>query len=181
MLLREVGAHRYVADPSTQVLCCAFALGDGPIMLWKPGDAVPAEFHEAADNPDAIIVAHNDAFESAVEVHILAPQYGWPLVPLERHRCTMAAGLALSLPAKLEQIARVLELRNQKDAAGHRLMLQMSKPRKARNPRTGETVMVPARKSVTFKAGREMLTRVAKLGTEEQPAAAAEKGTKSQA
>ena len=55
------------------------------------------------------------------------------------------------------------------------------KPRKARNPRTGETVMVPARKSVTFKAGREMLTRVAKLGTEEQPAAAAEKGTKSQA
>jgi integration host factor subunit beta len=54
------------------------------------------------------------------------------------------------------------------------------KPRKARNPRTGETVMVPERKSVTFKAGREMLTRVAKLGAAEQPVSSADKGTKSQ-
>jgi nucleoid DNA-binding protein len=36
------------------------------------------------------------------------------------------------------------------------------KPRKARNPRTGESVMVPARKAVTFKPGREMQTRVRK-------------------
>ena len=35
------------------------------------------------------------------------------------------------------------------------------KPRKARNPRTGESVMVPARRTVTFKAGREMQARVA--------------------
>ena len=34
------------------------------------------------------------------------------------------------------------------------------KPRKARNPRTGEEVMVPARKSVTFKGGKFMEDRV---------------------
>src|SRR5271166_5656032 len=37
------------------------------------------------------------------------------------------------------------------------------KPRKARNPRTGEKVMVPARMVVTFKPGREMEERVGQL------------------
>jgi integration host factor subunit beta len=34
------------------------------------------------------------------------------------------------------------------------------KPRTARNPRTGEKVQVPARSTVTFKPGREMLERI---------------------
>jgi len=34
------------------------------------------------------------------------------------------------------------------------------KPRKARNPKTGEQVMVPERKAVTFKAGKFMDDRV---------------------
>ena len=37
------------------------------------------------------------------------------------------------------------------------------KPRKARNPRTGEKVKVPARVVVTFKPGREMEERVGQL------------------
>jgi integration host factor subunit beta len=36
-------------------------------------------------------------------------------------------------------------------------------PRKARNPRTGEEVSVPAKLVVTFKAGREMGERVGQL------------------
>ena len=63
------------------------------------------------------------------------PAIGWPLVPLERHRCTMAMCLALGLPARLSAAADALELENRKDAAGERLMHQMSKPRK---PRKGE-------------------------------------------
>ena len=38
------------------------------------------------------------------------------------------------------------------------------KARKARNPRTGESVMVPERRTVTFKAGREMKKRVGEMG-----------------
>ena len=37
------------------------------------------------------------------------------------------------------------------------------KPRKARNPRTGESVKVPAKLVVTFKPGREMEERVRQL------------------
>ena len=79
----------------------AFAADADPVQLWLPGDPVPPEFIEAAADPSWTVAAHNDAFESAIEQHVLAPRYGWPTVPLERHRCTMAMCLALGLPAKL--------------------------------------------------------------------------------
>ena len=61
-----------------------------PVQLWTPGDPVPPEFIEAAHNPAWIVVAHNDQFETAIEQLLLAPRCGWPVIPLERHRCTMA-------------------------------------------------------------------------------------------
>jgi DNA-binding protein HU-beta/integration host factor subunit beta len=45
------------------------------------------------------------------------------------------------------------------------------KPRRARNPRTGETVQVPAKLVVSFKAGRELGQRLAELN--EMPGEAA--------
>src|SRR5262249_4667076 len=74
-------------------------------------------------------------FERLVEQYIMAPRYGWPTIPIERHRCSQAAGLALALPANLAALGKALNLEYQKDDAGHRLMLQMSRPRK---PRKGE-------------------------------------------
>ena len=68
--LRKVGAARYAADPSTEVLCAAFAVDDGPVQLWRPGDPVPPEFFEAAANPTWVVAAHNDAFEAAIEQHV---------------------------------------------------------------------------------------------------------------
>ncbi len=47
-------------------------------------------------------------------------------------------------------------------------------PRKARNPRTGEKVLVPEKFVVTFKPGKEMEERVREL--ERQAAAAAQQG-----
>ena len=74
---------------------------------------------------------------------MLHPRYGFPLIPPERHRCTQAMCLALGLPAKLGLLADVLELANRKDAAGERLMHQMSKPRKAaQGRRSGRHVLV---------------------------------------
>jgi DNA polymerase len=133
--LTEVGAHKYAVHPSTGVWCFAFAVDDGPIQLWVPGDPVPAEFIEAAQNPDWLVSAWNDNFERLIEQHIMGPRYGWPLVPIERHRCSMAAALALALPGSLEMAALALGLEERKDTASRRLMLQMSRPRK---PRKGE-------------------------------------------
>jgi DNA polymerase bacteriophage-type len=131
VILKLVGTHRYAADPNTEILCAAYAVDDGPVQLWLPGDSCPpAEFIEAAHNPSWAVAAHGDHFETAVEQHILGPRFGFPLVPLERHRCTMAIALAAGLPARLDRIAAALELINRKDASGERLMHQMSKPRR---------------------------------------------------
>ena len=127
-----VGAQRYAGDPSTDVWCVAYAVDDGPVQIWIPGQTVAEEFHIAARDPDWLIVAHNDAFERAIEELILAPRYGWPIVPIERHRCTMAAALASALPAALNMVAEVLELSARKDDSGARLMRQLSRPRKPR-------------------------------------------------
>ena len=131
-VLKIVGTHRYAADPSTAILCAAYAIDDESVWLWTPGDPVPSEFFEAANNPLWVVAAHNDAFEAAVEQHILVPRFDWPQLPLERHRCTMAAALAAGLPARLSTAADALELSNRKDAAGERLMHQTSKPRRPR-------------------------------------------------
>jgi DNA polymerase len=127
--LKACGAHRYAADPSTEVMCVAYAVDNEPIQLWVPGDPIPSEFIETATNPTWTVVAHNDAFESAIEEHILAPRFGWPLVPIERHRCTMAAANAAALPGSLDKAAGALGLDYQKDAAGHRVMMLMAKPK----------------------------------------------------
>jgi DNA polymerase len=128
--LNLVGAHRYAADPGTDVLCCAYAVDDDPVQLWTPGDPIPSALIEAARNPNWIVAAHNDSFETAIEQLILAPRYDWPIVPIERHRCTMAAALACGLPARLSAVADALDLANRKDVAGQRLMHQMSRPRR---------------------------------------------------
>ena len=132
LVLKSVGTHCFAADASTEILCCAYAVDDGPVQLWTPGDPVPPEFIEAAAGPDWIVAAHGDHFECTVELHIMVPRFGWPEIPLQQHRCTMAMAAAVGLPARLSAAANVLELSNRKDAAGERLMHQMAKPRKAR-------------------------------------------------
>jgi DNA polymerase bacteriophage-type len=128
--LAKVGAWKYAADHSTAVLCCAFALDDASPRIWIPGNPTPPEFFEAARNPSWVSVAHGAQFERAIEEPFLHPQFNWPLVPLERQRCTMAAALAHSLPASLSGAAEALCLVNRKDKTGQRLMLMMSKPRR---------------------------------------------------
>jgi nucleoid DNA-binding protein len=62
-------------------------------------------------------------------------------------------------------------------AAGHRLEFRdfgvfevvRRKPRIARNPRTGQTIQVPAKTVVHFKQGRVMKERVASLAAREAP------------
>ena len=121
----------YAADASTSVLCAAFAVGNAPPELWIPDTPCP-KIIKCAVLEGWIIHAFNANFELTIWHHILAPRHGWPEPKLSQWRCTMAAALALSLPAKLENVAHTLELRHQKDVVGHRLMMMTAKPRKAR-------------------------------------------------
>lgn len=130
--LDKAGSWKYAADPGTEVICIAYAVDDQSIKIWLPGDPVPLEFHEIAQNPNWFLCSHNAQFELALLRRILQPRHDWPRIPLTRFRCTMAMGLALALPGKLELAAEALELIHQKDKAGQRLMLMMAKPRRPR-------------------------------------------------
>jgi DNA polymerase bacteriophage-type len=139
-ILKTVGTYRYTADPSTEILCCAYAVNNNPVQLWTPGDPVPADFIEAATNPAWIVCAHGAHFEDAIERHVLHPRFNWPVFPIDKQRCTMAMSLACGLPARLSAAADALELSNRKDKAGERLMHQTSKPRRPRKDENPDQV-----------------------------------------
>lgn len=118
LTLADAGAWRYAAASTTEVLCVAYAVDDGAMSIWTPGQPIPEAFMTAAKDPAWLVVAHSDAFENAIETRLLGPRYGWPLIPLERHRCTLAAALANALPGALDAAAAALGLPVRKDAGG---------------------------------------------------------------
>ena len=87
----------------------AFAVDDGPVQLWRRAIRCRRNFSKLRQIRPGCS-AHNDAFETAIEQHVLHARHGWPIIPLERHRCTMAMCLALGLPARLSAAADALEL-----------------------------------------------------------------------
>lgn len=127
--LKKQGAYAYVLHPTTTPWCMAYAFDDGPVELWTPGEPCPPSVaeHIAAGGE---ISAWNANFERLVWKAIMGPRYGWPVPRLEQFRCVMAQAFAMALPGSLDAAGAALGLDVQKDAAGHRLMLQMAKPRR---------------------------------------------------
>jgi DNA polymerase len=148
--LTEVGAHRYAGDPSTTVLCAAFAVDAEPVQLWTPGDAVPPEFIEAAHDPDWAVVAHNAGFERVIMAKILDPRHGFAPIELAKWCCTMAMTLAAALPASLEKVADILELPHRKDKAGAAIMRRMARklPDQVDDPASLEALFAYCRNDV---------------------------------
>lgn len=127
--LRKTGVYVYAEDPTTDLWCACYALGDEPVRVWRPGDPVPADVYMHIVE-GGVVAAHNANFERVIWHHVLGPRYGWPEPAVEQWRCTMVMAYALALPGALEDAAPAAGLDHRKDAAGHRLMLQMSKCRK---------------------------------------------------
>lgn len=131
--LEDVGTYRYARDFRTEMLCMSYTVNSEPARLWLPDQPVPRMFIEAAKYPgDWLVYAHNAAFERQIWDNILTPRHGFPTIVLQQWRCLMAYCMAMALPGKLERAAKVLELEHQKNMAGHRVMLQLTKPRRAR-------------------------------------------------
>lgn len=127
--LKKTGVYVYAVDKTTDVHCAAYCFDDGPIELWVPGEPCPpaiAEHVEAGGE----LWAHNAAFERIMWWSILTPRYGWPRPTREQFRCTMTMAYAMALPGSLENIPGALGLDIRKDMEGHRIMMQLAKPRK---------------------------------------------------
>lgn len=131
--VRKVGAITYAQHPSTEVMCLAWAVGDTPVNLWRPGEPFPKLLlHHMWAN--TIFKAHNALFEQCITKWVLPKHCQgimFPTMHPSRWRCSAAKAAACALPRALEDAAKVLNLVVQKDMAGHKLMLKHSKPRSA--------------------------------------------------
>lgn len=124
--LRSTGVHPYAMSPTTDVLCTAWAVDDGPVQCERGVDM--PRLRELAGSPDTIFCAFNAGFEQAIWSNILVKRHGFPEVPIHRWRCSAAKCLSMSLPRSLGEAADALDLSIRKDDEGKQVMLKMCKP-----------------------------------------------------
>ena len=121
------GAYNYAQDPSTKVLCMAWALDDGEVGIWVPGQEFPKVVADAVANGDTIM-AHNAAFERLIWSYVLGPDHGVPVPRLEQFYCTAAQARANCAPGSLEDVGRFAGADMKKDHRGAALVRKCSCP-----------------------------------------------------
>ena len=132
--LKQVGLYVYADNPSTEVLCLAYAFDDEPVQLWhseRPGHPalpLPTELLLALSDPANVVEAHNANFERVIYRSKLVP-HGWPSIHDSAWRCSAAKAAAHNLPRSLDMASGAMGLPLKKDKEGHKLMLKMCKPR----------------------------------------------------
>jgi DNA polymerase len=120
--IRECGVYRYAEDPSTRILCLAYADEDGPIGLVAGHDKC-LDFVREAVAYEHKLAAHNADFERLVIGQ-------WFKINVEHWLDTAACAAERSLPRKLEDLALALfpdKPEYHKDMAGNRTMLKLCK------------------------------------------------------
>lgn len=117
--IRDAGAGCYALDPSTRILCFAYAIDDGPVV-GVAGGVYPQIFDDLIAQ-GAVFVAHNAYFEYMIWKHV------WRRPP-PPFKCTMSKTCAHGLPWQLEQAAKALKLPYEKDIGGKVLINKYSVP-----------------------------------------------------
>ena len=115
------GAYNYALDASTRVLCLAWAIDDGEVEIWVPGQEFPKSVADAVVKGD-IIRAHNAAFERLIWANVLGPDHGVPTPRLEQFYCTAAQARANCAPGSLEDVGRFAGASMRKDHRGAALV-----------------------------------------------------------
>lgn len=116
--LKKSGVYRYAEDESTEILCLAI---DDKIKTL--GD------EQELKNIKGPFIAHNATFE-----HLIIKNKIDPTSNFEDFICTMAMCCYFSLPASLDVVAKLLNLAEQKDGSGKRLIQKLSVQRKQGTP-----------------------------------------------
>jgi len=127
--LSAVGASVYSEHPSAEALCLAYDLKDGlGGRLWAPGMHPPEDLIKYIQSGGAI-EAHNSSFEYYIWSNICVKKLGWPELPFWQLRDSKAKAKAWGLPGALGKIGEILQVGDQKDKEGTRLINKFCKPR----------------------------------------------------
>jgi DNA polymerase len=80
---------------------------------------------------DSLVEAHNAFFEVGIWENICVPILGWPSIDRSKWRCSAAKAAVHSLPRDLLNACLAMDVAEKKDDEGKKIMLKVSKPRKA--------------------------------------------------
>ena len=128
--LTEVGLDNYSKHPSTGVSMLGWSLDHEEPDLWFPHasttpyiGSLPKKLLAAILDPTVIIIAWNAQFERAIFKHVLKID-----IPISRFRDPIVLARNLSLPGKLETVAKILKMKELKDERGEELMAMFCQP-----------------------------------------------------
>lgn len=150
--LTKCGVYAYTEAHDFEIMLFGYAFDNEPVKVidLASGENLPEEVNRALADPGVIKTAFNANFERAcIYVHF---NY---FMPPEQWRCTSVHALTLGLPTKLEEVAKAMKLKQQKDTAGKNLIRYFSlpcKPTKANGQRTRNLPEHAPEKWAQFKA-----------------------------
>lgn len=127
------GVDVYSKHHTTDVVCMAYAFNkETEVAIWKFGEPLPARLSLHVQK-GGLISAHNTPFEFNLWNNCAVPKYGWPTLRIEQCEDSMAMGNAMGLPGTLDMASRAAAIEFEKDMEGHRIMLQLSQPKRDNN------------------------------------------------
>jgi len=127
--LLTAGTYNYVADPTTDILCCAFYdMNTHHKEIWYPSKGPLSKRLRYALKQADLVIAHYAEFDQGVYEWIAVERYGFPELPPERWYCSAAQCRVNAIPAGLDNAAWALGLAKRKHASGAHLIKKLSIP-----------------------------------------------------
>lgn len=124
------GAYRYFECPHARVLCASWAINDAPVQSIGADMECPDDLRYAIKHGLRVSGWNVGQFEKIAFKKLLGPKNGWPVPDDNQWDDTMAQAAAMALPLALGMCAEVLNIDEQKDKEGTRLINRFSKPRR---------------------------------------------------
>ena len=138
MELSKYGVHRYVEDPSFEILLFAYSFNGGPVtVVDMTKDKLPSQVIDALYDPAVTKTAFNANFEMTCLRKL------FPDADFTNWECTSVLALYSSLPTSLDGVAQALKMDAQKDRRGKALIQYFSVPCKPTKTNGGRTRNLP--------------------------------------
>ena len=138
--LKDCGLYKYTSSPDFEILLCSYLIEGEmfePDVLDVHDVSLPDDLVDLLLDENTIIHAHNAMFER------LCLRACGIDIPASRFRCSMAKSAYCGLPLGLGQVAKVLQLEQEKDTAGALLIKYFCTPCKPSKVNGGRTRNLP--------------------------------------
>lgn len=122
--ITKSGAYKYIESPDFEILIIGYAIDNSEVRIIDLAqyEEIPAEFEEALFDETCLKVAHNAVFE-----RLSFKKIGYD-IPIEQWYCTAVKAAYCGLPLSLDNVSKVLDLRNKKLDTGKALIKYFSCP-----------------------------------------------------